>query len=771
MPVPAASVQRFAIHVTGVVQGVGFRPFVWHLAQLDQLLGWVRNDAGGVHIEVQGSTPGLRRFVEGLTVEAPPLARVDTVTVEAQEPLLSPPSGFVVLASLAGEGQAEIPADVATCEACQGELLNPVDRRFRHPFVNCTDCGPRYSIVRDLPYDRATTTMASFPLCPDCEAEYVDPANRRFHAEPVCCPRCGPQLRLLDKHGVDQASSNPIGDVADLLMSGAIVAIKGIGGFHLATLACDEAAVSRLRARKHREDKPFAVLVADIDAALQLCRVDDDEAAALRGPEAPIVLVTRITEARITEADIAPSVAPGRDELGVLLPPTGLHHLLIRAVGNPIVLTSGNRSDEPMATDDSEAVSRLRGIADAYLSHDRPIWRRVDDSVVRRFTTGMTVLRRARGYAPSPIRLPVATPVPLLAVGAELKSTVCLMVEDRAYLSPHLGDLEHLDAFESFREAIDDLSRLIGVRPQIVITDLHPEYLSTKHAATLDLPVRTVQHHHAHLAACLAEHGRSEPVLAAVFDGIGLGSDGTLWGGELLVGGLTGTSRVGHLAPVAMPGGTAAIRNPWRMAVAYLAGRESDDLAVHRAHAAHWATVAALSERGDLSPMTTSAGRLFDAVAALCGLDGRDGRVTHEGQAAQQLEQAARRSGDNGFYQFGMTNTDPIVIDHNPVIDAILGDLRAGEPVEHIARRFHRALARVVSFAAERLCVAHGLDTVVLSGGVFQNALLVGDCHHALSRQGLHVIAHHRVPPNDGGISLGQAATIAAQLAGVVRPG
>lgn len=752
--------QRRAIHLTGVVQGVGFRPFVWRLAQREQLHGWVCNDSGGVRIEVQGDVAALGRFVDALRGEAPPLARIDGIVVEEQEPHGSDLAGFVVRASIVGGDHAEIPADVATCAACRGELFDSANRRHRHAFVNCTECGPRYTIVRDLPYDRAATTMMSFPLCPSCESEYGDPADRRFHAEPVCCPNCGPQLRVLDRTGVPLASEDPIGDVAELLRAGSIVAIKGIGGFHLAARASDEAAVGRLRARKHREDKPFAVLTADLAEVGRLCTVDDDEAAALTGPEAPIVLLDRLPGAQV-----APAVAPGRSDLGVLLPPTGLHHLLIRAIGEPIVLTSGNRSEEPMAVDDADALARLSGIADAYLTHDRPIWRRVDDSVVRRLANGMTVLRRARGYAPSPIRLPVATPVPLLAVGAELKSTVCLAVDDRAYLSPHLGDLEHLAAFESFREAIGDLSRLIGVRPEVVVADLHPEYLSTKHAGSLGLPLRTVQHHHAHLAACLAEHGRTGPVVGVVFDGVGYGMDGTSWGGELLVGGLTGATRGGYLAPVPMPGGAAAIRNPWRMAVAYLGERDARDLAMHRAHADQWATVAAVASRADLSPLTSSVGRLFDAVAALCGLDGRDGRVSHEGQAAQQLEQAARRSNDPSAYLFDIdTGTTPLIIDHGAVIDAVLRDLRRGQVIDDIARRFHRAVARAVGLAAGHLCDLHGLETVVLTGGVFQNALLIGDCHDVLTVQGIEVLAHRRVPPNDGGISFGQAAIAAAML-------
>ena len=762
------------MHVSGVVQGVGFRPFVWRLATREQLGGWVHNDASGVHIEVQGDPAAVGRFLGALRDEAPPLSRVDTVVVEDRELVVVEDSGFAVRASSAGVGRAEIPPDVATCADCLAELADPSNRRFRHPFVNCTACGPRYSIVRDLPYDRAATTMSGFALCPACRREYEDPADRRFHAEPICCPACGPQLVLVDADGrvvagpviadrvvaadrvMTSPTSTPEGDdpiegAAALLRAGAIVAVKGIGGYHLAVRAADESAVARLRARKHREDKPFAVLVANLAAARALCDVDDAEAAALCGPEAPIVLLHRRPD-----APVAGSVAPGRGELGLLLPASGLHHLLVGAVGEPIVLTSGNRSDEPMAIDDDDARRRLGGIADALLTHDRPIWRRADDSIVRRFAPGLTMLRRARGYAPAPLRLPVATPIPLLAVGAELKSTVCLAVGDRAYLSPHLGDLEHLDALTAFRDATRDLCRLVGVEPELIVHDLHPEYLSTKHAMTLDLPLLGVQHHHAHFAGCLADHGRAGAALGVIFDGIGYGSDGTLWGGEVLVGDLTSAQRVGGLPAVPMPGGVAAIREPWRMAVAYLGDRDVTDLGLHRAHAVQWASVAAVAHREDLSPRTSSMGRLFDAVAALCGLGET---ITHEGQAAQRLEQAATRSTDGAAYRFG-PGLDPA-----PVVDAVIDDLRRGRAVADIARRFHRGLADAVRSAARAETERRQLDTVVLSGGVFQNAVLVGDCLDALASSGLHVLTSRRVPPNDGAISFGQVAVAAARCA------
>ena len=760
------SERRYAIHVVGVVQGVGFRPFVWRLAHREQLTGWVLNDSGGVQIEVQGESDAIGRLIEAITHNPPRLARVDAVDVSEQQPIdHSLALDFVVRESRSGTGRAEIPADIATCFACRQELFDRTNRRHGHPFVNCTDCGPRYTIVLDLPYDRAATTMAQFPLCPTCRAEYMDPSDRRFHAEPVCCPRCGPRLTLLDSIGATQTSNDPIIDAAALLRSGSIVAIKGIGGFQLAVRAADQVAARRLRTRKHREDKPFAILVADVAAARTLCHVNDDEAAALMGPAAPIVILDRIPHAAV-----APAVAPERSELALLLPPTGLHHMLVHAVGEPIVLTSGNRSDEPMAIADDDAFARLAGIADAFLTHDRPIWRRADDSVVRCYATGITVLRRARGFAPTPMRLPVASPVPLLAVGAELKNTVCVVVDDQAYLSPHLGDLEHFSAFSSFREAISDLTLLLGINPEIIVTDLHPEYLSTKYAnqyaGGLDLAVRTVQHHHAHFGACLAEHGSRGPALGIVFDGIGYGSDRTFWGGELLVGGLVGATRAGHLVPVPMPGGSAAIRNPWRMAVSYLGERDVRDLGVYRAHSDQWATVSALAARTDLSPLTSSVGRLFDAVAALCGLDGRGGRVSHEGQAAQLLEQAAQRSTDLGAYQFKVHLTaETTLIDHGPVIETVIQDLRKGEPIPDIARRFHRGVANMVSQAASHLCPIHGLETVVLTGGVFQNALLLEDCYNQLSAMGLEVLVHHKVPPNDGGISFGQAAIAAAIVA------
>ena len=708
---------RRRIRVVGVVQGVGFRPFVYGLAQRHRLGGYVLNDGHGVLIEAEGPEPELEAFTTALRAEAPPLARVDAV--EAAPVNGVGETGFRIEASAPGGRTALIPADVATCDDCLRELFDPADRRHRYPFINCTNCGPRFTIVRDVPYDRPNTTMAGFPMCPACRREYEDPADRRFHAEPVCCPACGPKLSI------------PLDQAADLLRDGAVVAVKGLGGWHLACDAANEDAVARLRARKHREDKPFALMTAEPE---QLAVLDARDRALLEARERPIVLVRRRPDARVAAA-----VTTAGPWLGLMLPYTPLHHLLLEEVDRPLVMTSGNRSDEPIAFEDDEAHERLADIADAFLGHDRPIHRRCEDSVVR----AAFPVRRSRGFAPGAIPLPVAAPRPVLAVGAELKSTFAVARGGEAFLSPHLGDLDTELAYRAFRTDVDLYLAMLGVEAGTIAHDLHPEYLATKWALEQDAELVGVQHHHAHAAACLAEHGEQGPALALVFDGTGYGPDGTLWGGELLRCDLAAFERLAHLEPVPMPGGVAAIREPWRMAAAYL------ELGGRPVPFARWPAVRPSLELN--APVTSGMGRLFDAVAALLGV--RE-RVTYEGQAAIELELlAGDREAEPYAWEFG---------DGAALVAAVHDDLRAGTPREEIAAAFHEAVAAA---AAAACAEAAGPGLVVLSGGTFQNLRLLGSTRRRLEDHGLRVLAHRLVPPNDGGISYGQAAVAAARLA------
>ncbi|MFL6249381.1 MAG: carbamoyltransferase HypF, partial [Actinomycetes bacterium] len=603
---------RARVRVEGIVQGVGFRPFVHALAGRLGLAGLVGNDAGGVFVEVEGAAETVERFLEALSAEAPPLAVIERVTATPLAPTGTP--GFAIAPSkTGGQRQTLVSPDTATCADCLRELADPADRRFRYPFINCTNCGPRFTIVRDVPYDRPATTMASFAMCADCAREYHDPADRRFHAQPVCCPACGPALRLLDRDG-RATDGDPLAEAAARLRAGAVVAVKGLGGYHLAADAAAEPAVAALRARKHREDKPFAVMVADLDGARSLCLVDPAEEAMLASPRRPIVLLRRLPGAAAAEP-----VAPGNRSLGVMLPYAPLHHLLLDEVGRPIVLTSGNVSDEPIAYRDADALERLGGIADWFLVHDRPIHVRADDSVVRGFRGRELPLRRSRGFAPQPLGLPWPFPRHVLACGAELKHTFCVARDGHAFVSHHIGDLENYETFRSFTEGVGHFRRLFAVAPEVVAHDLHPEYLSTKYALELDgVELEGVQHHHAHVAACLADNGEPGPVIGVAFDGLGFGTDGTIWGGELLVADLEGFRRAGHLEVVPMPGGAAAIREPWRMAAAWLdaalGGQVPERLAVVGRNRDRWERVLSLARSGTATPVTSSAGRLFDAV-------------------------------------------------------------------------------------------------------------------------------------------------------------
>jgi hydrogenase maturation protein HypF len=715
----------------------------------------VGNDTAGVFVEVEGAEQAVRAFLAALPAEAPPLAVIEQVRTSRLVP--TGELGFHIVASnAAGRRDTLISADSATCADCLRELADPTDRRFDYPFINCTNCGPRFTIVRDVPYDRPFTTMAPFALCETCAAEYHNPADRRFHAQPVCCPVCGPRLRLIGADGAE-LPGNPIRAAAALLTGGAVLAVKGLGGYHVATLAGDAAATATLRARKHREDKPFAVMVADLATAHQLCVIDPVGEQVLASRRRPVVLFPRRPE-----APVAPAVAPGNRSLGLMLPYTPLHHLLLRDTAAPIVLTSGNISDEPIAYADDDAHRRLPGIVDAFLTHDRAIHMRTDDSVVRVFRGAELPVRRSRGYAPEPLTLarPVARPV--LGCGAELKSTFCLAKGRHAFVSHHIGDLENYETLRSFTEGIVHYRRLFDVAPEVVAHDLHPEYLSTKYALELgdsepaEVELVAVQHHHAHIASCLADNGETGPVLGVAFDGLGYGSDGTLWGGEFLLADLTGFQRLAHLTPVPLPGGATAIRQPWRMAAAYLGSAAPEELI--RRNAEQWDTVLAMVARGVNAPLTSSAGRLFDAVAAVLGI--RDS-INYEGQAAVELEQWADRS-EPGSYPATVTHGAVLQLHGADLVHAVLDDLRAGVAPEVIAARFHHGVADAIIRICVMLRESTGVSSAALSGGVFQNILLLERTVAGLEQAGFRVLTHSRVPPNDAGISLGQVAIAAA---------
>jgi hydrogenase maturation protein HypF len=743
------------------VQGVGFRPYVHRLAGELGLAGYVLNDSQGVLLEIEGSSDAVALFLARLGPDAPPLAVLESLTVVDAEPIGA--DGFEIRPSPHGE-RADVPVtpDGATCDDCLRELLDPSDRRYRYPFINCTNCGPRFTIVRGVPYDRPLTTMAGFQMCEQCRAEYDNPRDRRFHAQPNACPRCGPSLSLLDSEGRAVARWDAaLAAAVEALRGGAVVAIKGIGGYHLACRADDDAAVGALRARKHREDKPFALMVGTLVEAARVVEIGDAERGLMSSPQRPIVLAPRLAGAPVAE-----SVAPGALELGVMLPYSPLHHLLIRDFrAGALVMTSGNVSDEPIAFRDADAVQRLGAIADLLLLHNRPIETRTDDSVARVVASRRPLfVRRSRGYVPLALTLPGGTLRPLLGCGAELKNTFCLARGSRAWVSHHIGDLENYETLESFTEGIEHFERLFSVAPAVVAHDLHPEYLSTKYAFERDgVELVGVQHHHAHLAACLAEHGERGTAVGAIFDGSGYGTDGTIWGGELLVGDTGDFRRAGHVAAVRLPGGDSAIREPWRVACAWLTAagatppRALRELVPER----KWAQVAGLVQSGVASPLTTSMGRLFDAVSALCGLRTA---VNYEGQAAIELE-AACDPHERGCYPIGLESVDgALVIDPRELVGVVCADLAAGVAPGVVASRFHAAVAAVTVDACGALAGANGTDIVVLSGGVFLNRRLLERVCAGLDERGLRVLTPERLPIGDGGISYGQAAVAARRM-------
>lgn len=751
---------RLRARVDGVVQGVGFRPFVHRLAAEHALHGWVRNDERGVLLEVEGDPDALERFLARLAAEAPPLAVLERVRHEPLRP--TGEIGFrIEPSSAAATSAALVSADVAPCEACLAELMDPADRRHRYPFINCTDCGPRFTIVRGVPYDRSRTTMAAFRMCGSCRAEYEDPRSRRFHAQPNACPECGPAMRLLDARGAAIPSRDPVAAAAEALLAGRIVAVKGLGGYHLACRADHERVVGELRRRKAREDKPFALMTRGADALRELVVLGERELELLSSRERPILLAPRADG-----APIAPSVAPGVRDLGVMLPSTPLHELLLADTGVALVMTSGNVGEEPIAFEDADALARLGSLCDLMLVHDRPIHIRADDSVLRSLgRRPPLLLRRARGHVPASIPLPFPAP-PLLACGAELKSTFCLAKGSRAWVGAHVGDLRNWETLRSFREGIAHFEDLFAVQPAVVVHDLHPDYLSTGYALAREgVQLLAVQHHHAHLAAVLAEHGERGPAIGAIYDGAGLGIDGTIWGGELLVGDLEQARRVGHLQPVRLPGGDAAAREPWRMACAWLVAAHDGRAPLPAGLAGHveqrrWEQVAELARSGVASPVTTSVGRLFDAVSALCSIRTA---TREEGRAAAELEAVAAPL-ERRAYPLALVEDDVLRLDARETVRAIVEELAAGVAPALVSARFHNGLAEATVRGVALLAERHGVGTAVLSGGVFQNRLLLERCVDGLAQRGLRVLIPQLLPPNDGAIAYGQAAVAAARL-------
>ena len=801
--------KALSLHVTGVVQGVGFRPFVYKLAHDLELEGWVYNSSDGVFCLVQGRAERVDAFPEQLRRRAPSMAVIDSIVAEEVEP--EAVSGFEIRESHTVAGAMTLVSpDIATCPACTTELFDPSDRRYRYPFINCTNCGPRFTIIDDIPYDRPMTTMRDFEMCPACAAEYADPADRRFHAQPDACFICGPRLYLNAANpagagsapaqspaGREQTASKGPGPVLSpnlpvdaswspgveiaprphrdlaaersrsdallketvrMLRTGQIVGLKGLGGFHLACDATNEDAVARLRERKNRWGKPFAVMVPGLEWARSICVVSPTEEALLVGTARPIVLLRR---RRDVSDPIAPSVAGDLVEMGIVLPYTPLHHVLLGEMGSPLVMTSGNLSEEPIAMDNSEAMRRLGAIADAFLLHDREIHSRYDDSVFRVVEKIVEPVRRARGYAPFPLALPFESDVDILAAGPEQKNTFTLVSGSHAFVSQHIGDMENAETLASFQETIALYERLFRINPSLVAHDLHPEYLSTKYALELDVPKIGVQHHHAHIASVAAEHGISDRVVGVAFDGTGYGTDGNIWGGEVLIADWTSFERVAHLLYVPMPGGAAAIKRPARMAVGTLAAlglleHPGAEPLRSRLDEGEEATLLRMIDRGVNSPLTSSMGRLFDTVAALAGV--RD-EARYEGEAAIELE-AAADAGATGAYEFGLgpaADDEAVLMDPLPVLQALLGDVATGIPPGVISTRFHRAVVRCIVDAASVAATRAGTRRIALGGGVFANRLVLAGAVRGLASAGLEPMVHVQLPANDGAVAHGQA--------------
>lgn len=749
--------------IRGIVQGVGFRPFVFRTAEDHALGGWIRNDSDGVVLEVQGEPPRLEAFIDDVRAKAPSLARIESVALLERRENGEGFESFEIHASdSSAQAQTLVSPDTGVCEDCLRELFDPGDKRHLYPYINCTNCGPRYTIIRGVPYDRPMTTMSSFPMCEGCGDEYHDPRDRRFHAQPVACWDCGPRVWLRDSRRPGEDPSDPIDETARLLLDGAIVAVKGLGGYHLMVDARNEAAVAELRRRKRREEKPFALMSSSLDAVREYAFVEEVEAELLESVARPILLLRKRPGGGIAEG-----VAPGNRSYGAMLAYTPIHHLLLRDGLETVVATSGNISDEPIAFEDEDAMERLAPIADAFLLGNRKIHTRVDDSIARAIPLGgenvVTPLRRARGYTPEPVRAPFEPP-PLVAVGPELKNTVCVSRGADLFLSHHIGDLKNAATQRSFEQAIDSLERLLEVEPELVAYDMHPGYLSTAWAREQsELPTVAVQHHHAHMAACMCEHGLTEPVIGAIFDGTGYGTDGKIWGGEFLVGDYTGFERAAQLEYCPLPGGDRAVKEPSRVALALLQAAlgsfEEVDLPVVRGRSEEERRVLGrMIEQEINSPLTSSMGRLFDGISALIGV--RE-VANYDAQAAIELEQLIEPGTmAKELFEWELHRDEwPMRIDPRPLVRQLVADLlRGGAGAAELSLRFHGTVVEMVRGTCLEIGQRTGVETVVLSGGVFQNEFLLRGCYEALRDEGLPVYLHRQAPTNDGGVALGQAA-------------
>ncbi|HIJ79845.1 MAG: carbamoyltransferase HypF [Desulfobulbaceae bacterium] len=754
----SAETARWQISVNGIVQGVGFRPFVYRLALAKGLTGFVANNPNGVEIEAQGLLTALHDFLQALKSHAPVMAVVRDISYRAVAErdevdfLVKESGGAGAVATL-------ISPDVAVCGECLAELRDPEDRRYRYPFINCTNCGPRYTIVEQIPYDRPNTSMGAFPLCGACGCEYDDPANRRFHAQPNACHVCGPQLVLYDYLGKVIAHRDAaLVQVVNHLNDGMIVAIKGLGGFHLVVNAHDEAAVARLRQRKGRSEKPLAVMVADLDTARMICELSEEEALALQAPQRPIVLSPKKNKHGLAE-----NVAPGNGLFGLMLPYTPLHHLLFEGGGKALVMTSANFSEEPICIDNDEALHRLEGVADSFLCHDRDIYLRCDDSVVTSLGGVVRSVRRSRGYAPQPIFLK-EDGARVLGVGGELKNTVCLLQGKNAFLSQHIGDLQNLAAYRFFEKSVAHLSRIFAIEPELIVHDLHPDYLSRRWAREQPVPTLAVQHHHAHLAACLAENHQDGPVIGLIMDGTGYGPDQTIWGGEVLIGDAAGFERFACFEPLPLPGGDAAVQAPWRTGVSYLQAAFGNELPALPFLAEHdFAPIIEMVTKGVNSPLTSSCGRLFDAVAAIAG--GRQ-LIRYEAQAAIELMQAAGSLAEKGFAFDLISEDDMLKVSVRSIIRDVATAVGKGASLAEVGRRFHRTMVEALTELALAARKEKTLNKVALSGGVFQNSLLFEGLVQSLALKGFDVISHRQTPCNDGSLCLGQAVIGRKKLSG-----
>jgi hydrogenase maturation protein HypF len=746
---------RIRFHFSGIVQGVGFRPFIYRLAVRNGLTGLVQNRTDGVTAEVEGSHTSIASFIESVRLELPPLAQIITFK-EAEMPLVGDDSFRIIASDSTGETNVHITPDIATCRKCLQELFDTSDRRFQYPFINCTDCGPRLTIIRGIPYDRAKTSMACFDLCPECRKEYENPINRRFHAEPNACPVCGPWLKLLDAGGTE-IEADPVSKTAELLKAGQIIAIKGIGGFHLCADAENDEAVARLRSRKYREEKPFAIMVRDTDTARLYADISNEEEELLISHQRPIVLLEK------KSSGLSSLVAPGLSRLGIMLPYAPLHHLLFGKGFNALVMTSANQTDEPICTGNREALERLKGIADYFLAHNRDILVRCDDSISFIGAGAPRLMRRSRGYAPRPVLMGIDYPG-VIAMGPQLKSTVCILKGNAAYLSPHIGDMETPQARDFYHENIKLMQEMTECRPEIIACDLHPGYYSTRVAESMGKTVHKIQHHHAHIVSCMAENGLTDKVIGIALDGTGYGTDGTIWGGEIFIADRKNFIRAGHLGAFVLPGGEWAVREPWRIAASLLKetyGNEWTEYA-SRLKLLPEGISADLFEKmmhsGINSPVTSSMGRLFDGIAALSGIKRK---ISFEGQAAMELE-ALSNSGSGKAYSAGVIQRDEsLLLDMPSLVKEICSDIFSGVSPSDISFRFHLWAAKALTEAACVLGKKHKIDTVALSGGCFQNRLLLESLINGLEKSDFDVYHHKLVPTNDGGISLGQAVCAA----------